>query len=445
MESESNTNQPKLNNKGKNKKRKKRALIVFAVLLAGILIGTTAFGVAFFKQDNNNNSSTGDSGTISQLDDRVSFLLIGADKRPGETSYNTDTLIVASVDPDTKLISLLSIPRDTRVSLNGSNYLKMNSVVMLKGLPELMNQVSELTGIELDGYVLTNFDGFKSIVDTLDGIDLYVEMDMYKETGDEVDGIINLKKGDQHLSGTEALQYARFRGDSTADIGRTARQQKVLTAVAKEMLQPSTLTKLTALIPQLKEAVETDLSLSDILKLSKTAANFDSSNMVTQTLPGYGLYLNNISFWEVNWDNAKQVVKNLLLGITTDMTIDGTVIDLLDPDIKASITVPGSSSDPNGTASPGHDTPGTVDGGTEGLPDTDTVDGSTGTDGSATGADDESSGDQTDQTDQNTTPDDETNGDTDEKNGKGNDSGTVNTTGNAISNSGHIDHVITIQ
>ncbi|UWG98356.1 LCP family protein [Dehalobacter sp. DCM] len=368
MEVTTNNNLPKDPN-GKKRKKKKKALIVFAILLAGILIGTAAFGYAYFKPDNTTGDSSGGNVTsTAQLSNRVSFLLIGADKRPGDTTYNTDTLMVASVDPNTKIISLLSIPRDTRIELNGSKYLKINSVVMYEGLDELKNQVTELTGIELDGYVLTNFDGFKNIIDTLGGIDLYVEMDMYKETGDKVDGVINLKKGDQHLSGTQALQYARYRGDNTADIGRTARQQKVLTAVAKEVLQPSTLTKLTALIPQLKEAVETDLSLADILRLSKAAANFDSSNMVTQTLPGYGLYLNGISFWEVNRDHAKQIAKNLLLGITTDMTIDGTVIDLLDPDIKANITVPGSSSDPNGTASPGHEQTDTKDEDTDQLP-----------------------------------------------------------------------------
>ncbi len=217
-----------------------------------------------------------------------------------------------------------------------------------------MNQVTELTGVPLDGYVLTNFDGFKSIVDTLGGITVYVEKDMYYETGDKTDGVINLKEGEQRLNGTTALQYARFRHDAMADIWRTARQQKVLKAAAKEMLQASTLTKLPKLIPQMMDAVETNLKLSDLLKLSKVAASFDSSNVVSQTLPGVGLYLDDLSYWEVNRDLAKEIVKNLLLGITTDKVIDNLVLDLLDPEIKSHITVPGNPKDPNGTKSSGY-------------------------------------------------------------------------------------------
>ncbi|AFV02528.1 hypothetical protein UNSWDHB_875 [Dehalobacter sp. UNSWDHB] len=370
----------------KKKNTKRKAFTIIAVLLAGIIAGSAAFGYFFLNQGSTGAGGSTENSSTDSLNKRISFLLIGADKRPGQTSYNTDTIIVASVDPDTKLISLLSIPRDTRVSLPGSNsYVKINSVVMYRGIPELMDEVTELTGILLDGYVVTNFDGFKSIIDTVDGIELDVEMDMYKETGDEVDGVIDLKAGEQHLNGTQALQYARFRGDSTADIGRTARQQKVLKAVAKAVLQPSTIIKLPKLIPQINEVVETDLKLADILRLSKAAAAFDSSNMVNQTLPGYGLYLDNISYWEVNPDHAKQVAKNLLLGITTDITIDGTVLDLLSPELQSHITVPGSSSDPNGTASPGHDDSGSASGNSEDPSGAELNDGSTGTsDGTGT-------------------------------------------------------------
>ncbi len=335
--------------RGNSKKRK--VIIIIAMLLAGIITGSAAFGYVYFGSGNNDKEGLlYNFESAADLEKRVSFLLIGTDKRPGESSYNSDSLVVANFDPDTKLISLLSIPRDTRVTLSGSkSFVKINAVPMLRGIPELEKQVIELTGIPLNGYILTNFDGFKDIIDTLGGITVNVEKNMYWETGDKVDGYINLKAGVQKLNGTRALQYARFRHDITADIGRTARQQKVLTAVAKEMLQARTITKLPKLIPQLMNAVETDLKLVDLFKLSGVVASFDSSNIVTQTLPGYGLYLDNISYWEVNRHNTKEVAQNLLLGITTDKVIDNTIIDLLDSEIKAHITVPGNSGDPNGS------------------------------------------------------------------------------------------------
>jgi len=346
----------------KKSSKKRKVLIIVAVLLAGVLFGTAAFGYVYITRDTQNeptpgtNSSAENLSPSAKLDNRVSFLLIGADKRPGDSSFNADTLIVASVDPDTKIISMLSVPRDTRVTLPGSSsFVKINSVPMYRGIGELVNQVSDLTGIPLDGYVLTNFEGFKSIIDTLGGVTIYVEKDMGPYyTGDKVDGLIYLKKGEQSMTGSEALQYARFRGDATADIGRTARQQNMLKAVAKEMLQTSTITKLPKLIPQMMDVVETDLKLMDMLKLSKVAASFESSNIISLTLPGVGLYLDNLSYWEVNRDQAKDVAQNLLLGITTDRVIDNMVMDLLDPEIRAHITVPGSFRDPNGTKSSGH-------------------------------------------------------------------------------------------
>jgi len=289
--------------------------------------------------------------TSNGLQNRVSFLLVGADQRPDEEKFNTDSLILASVDQTTKQTSLLSIPRDTRVSLSGHGYLKINSIAALTDLPTLQKNVEQLTGEKLAGYVQTNFAGFKKIIDTLGGITIDVEKDMYYETGDSVDGIINLKKGVQRLNGTQALQYARFRHDALADISRTARQQAVLKAVAKEMFKLSTLPKLPFLVPQLMEAVNTNLSAKDILALAKVAVGFDSANVMSQTLPGSFQDIDGVSYWKVDPIAAKKVVSNLFLGITTSKVIDQQTVDLLKP-VTVTPTqplpkVPGNTQDPN--------------------------------------------------------------------------------------------------
>ena len=251
-----------------NSKKPRRLFIVFALVIAGILVGTAAFSYYF--------GMVGMPGSGGKLNQKVSFLLIGTDKRPGESSYNADSIILASFDPQTKIVSLLSIPRDTRVTLPGSKkYYKINAVPMLKGIPELQKQIAELTGIKVDGYVLTNFAGFKDIIDTLGGITIDVEKNMKYQTGDKEDGYIDLKAGVQELDGSKALQYARFRQDATADIGRAARQQKVLTAVGKKMVEPATILKLPRLVPELFKAVETDLTLKDLLSLATAAKLFD--------------------------------------------------------------------------------------------------------------------------------------------------------------------------
>ena len=291
------------------------------------------------------------------IKNRVSVLLIGADQRPGQKTFSTDTIILASVDPETQQTSLLSIPRDTRVKLAGHGYLKINEIVALTDLPTLQSTVEELTGAAIAGYVQTNFQGFKKIIDTLGGITVNVEKNMYYETGDDEDGYINLRKGEQRLDGAKALQYARFRHDALADISRTARQQVVLKAVAKEMFQLSTIPKLPFLIPQLMDAVNTNLAAKSILDLAKVAVKFDSSKVLTQTLPGSFLDLDGISYWQVDPKKAKIVVQNLFRGQTTDEVIGQEAVDLLKPVTPAPSKplpqVPGNSQDPNGQKSPG--------------------------------------------------------------------------------------------
>ncbi|MCB8814584.1 LCP family protein [Desulfosporosinus sp. SRJS8] len=321
------------------KKKLKRVFIILALLIAGLLVGRAAFAVFYFGEEGLFADRQTDGS--ADLNNRVSFLLIGTDKRPGENSYNADSIIVASLDPKTKLISLLSIPRDTRVTLSGSkSYYKINAVPMLKGIPELEKQVTGLTGIKLNGYVLTNFAGFKDIIDTLGGITIDVEKDMQHVTGDKEDGYINLKAGVQELDGSKALQYARYRDNTTADIGRTARQQKVLTTAGKKMLEPATILKLPKLVPQLMKTVETDLSLKDLLTLAGAAKSFDDATIVTQTLPGDAIMLDGLSYWEVNRDKAKEVAGNLLLGQTADDIWDSSVLASLDPEVKARLAAP---------------------------------------------------------------------------------------------------------
>lgn len=299
------------------------------------------------------NSFSGD-----EISKRVSVLLIGADQRSGEEKFNTDSIILASIDPEGPRISLLSIPRDTRVSVPGYPDIKINSVASLKDLQTLQEVVANLSGIPVSGYIQTNFEGFKQIIDTLGGVTVNVEKDMYYETGDEKDGYINLKKGVQRLDGEKALQYARFRHDALADISRTARQQVVLKAVAKEMLQMKTLPKLPLLIPQLTKVVHTNLTLGDILKLSKATVGFDKADIVSQTLPGKFLDLEGVSYWDVDSIQAKEVVSNLLRGVTTDKVIEDQEVDLLKPIVTAPSKplpkLPGNSQDPNGQNSTGY-------------------------------------------------------------------------------------------
>lgn len=241
-------------------------------------------------------------------------LLVGVDRRSGEKSIgNTDMLLVASINTVNGHVALLSIPRDTQVIIPGYGKEKINAAARLgKGLKTTRALVAEIIGQPIDGYVLTNFAGFKKIIDTLGGVTLTVEKDMYYVTGDVEDGVINLKKGTQRLNGTQALQYARFRQDALADISRASRQQAVLKAMEKEFLQVKTLPKLPGLISEITKSVETDLSVGQLWSLANILLRFKNPEVTSQTLPGNFLIEDNISYWKVNPLKSHAVVKRLI-------------------------------------------------------------------------------------------------------------------------------------
>ena len=245
--------------------------------------------------------------------ERFTVLLVGVDRRPGDTTLsNTDTLLVASVNTANGKVALLSIPRDTQVTVPGHGKEKINAAARVgKGIKTTIALIEGLTAQSIDGYVITNFNGFKSIIDTLGGITLNVEKNMYYVTGDSADGVINLKKGTQRLNGAQALQYARFRQDALADISRTARQQAVIKGIGKEFFQVKTVTKLPWLVPQIAKSVETNLSLAQLWAMTNFMLRIENPEIVSQTLPGNFLIENDISYWKVNPQKSRTVTKRL--------------------------------------------------------------------------------------------------------------------------------------
>lgn len=255
---------------------------------------------------------------------RLNVLLLGIDARQGETMARTDSMILASYDPKTEQVSLLSIPRDTRVAIPGHGMDKINSASVYGG-PELsMKVVSSLLGVPVKNYVLTNFSGFEDIVDTLGGVTLDVEQNMYHE--DETDGgvyQISLSKGVQRLNGDKALQYVRYRDYELGDIDRTKHQQKFLMALGKEMLQPSTIAKLPKLATEINRYVKTNMGVSDMVKMASAFKNSENYNMVAQTLPGRPIEIDGGSYWGVDPTEAKQTVAQLFSGeVVTEVVLN---------------------------------------------------------------------------------------------------------------------------
>lgn len=314
--------------------KRKAPFFICCLLLVALLAG----GYELFKNDFNLPAidSIAEPGPV-KLEQRLNVLLLGVDARDGETNTRTDTIILASVDPKSKQMSLLSIPRDTRVNIPGHGWDKINSASVYGGLDTTMEVVSDLLGIPVKYYVRADFSGFKNIVDELGGVTLDVEQNMYHYDPDDGGAYtIDLKKGVQRLDGDKALQYVRYRDYAMGDIDRTAHQQKFLVALAKEMLQPSTILKLPSLVPEVNKYVKTNLSLSNMMTLAQAGKKLEDGSIVAQTLPGRPININGGSYWGVDPDEARQMVANLFKGETVTNVVLSTPLSGLPADSGSS-------------------------------------------------------------------------------------------------------------
>jgi len=266
-----------------------------------------------------------DAATIKD-GERTNILLLGTDARPGEKQTRTDTIILASIDPELNKVALVSIPRDTRIDVEGSSSDKINSANTVGGPDLVVEKVEELVGENIDYYVEMNFEGFQKIIDTIGGVDINVDQRMYKPSED-----IDLKAGQQHLDGSQALAYVRFRDYALGDIARTEHQQIFLKALGNELLHAKNIVKLPALVKVVKENIDTNLRTADMLKMASWAPGFNSSSIIAQTLPGYFLdkrdaYGNLIqSYWIADQDKTEGLLEKMLSGQTVAVVSDSPV------------------------------------------------------------------------------------------------------------------------
>jgi LCP family protein required for cell wall assembly len=202
--------------------------------------------------------------------ERVNVLLLGGDSR-GLKKHEiprSDTMIIVSIDPVTKAMHLFSLLRDTYVKIPGHGNRRINVAVVLGGPKLAMRTVSDLTGLNIQYYVYTDFHGFTHLIDAIGGIEYEVEKDMHytsKADGSEYD--IKLKKGRQHMDGHTALQYVRYRADARSDFSRTERQRKFMMAVAERLQTTSSILRFPRILHTIDPYIETNLNIGEMLKL----------------------------------------------------------------------------------------------------------------------------------------------------------------------------------
>ncbi len=230
------------------------------------------------------------------LEHPVNILILGIDNSghphqgkftPAEAlAGNSDTLLLVRLLPDSHQINILSIPRDTLVHLPDIGIDKINDANVRGGPKMAAETVSQLlNGVTVDRYIRVDTEGFIHLVDALGGVEMNVPKKMdYIDHTQHLN--IHFSPGRQKLNGQHLQEYVRFRHDALGDIGRVQRQQEVLREILRTALQPGTIAKVPQIMQVVKENVETDLSVEEILAIAQTVATNNRHQMHLIMLPG---------------------------------------------------------------------------------------------------------------------------------------------------------------
>ena len=204
----------------------------------------------------------------------------------GEPLRHADTIMMLSIENETGRLRILTIPRDTWVPIPGSSYEnRIASLYETGGASLVVLAVEKLLGVSVHQYVTIDMATFAEIIDTLGGIDLYVETDMNYDDP-EANLSIHLKQGYQHLAGKDAVGYLRYRSTDLGDVGRSKRQQMFVRALYEEAMQVSTLPKIPAIAEILQTRVTTSAEIFDSAHIANVLRHMNREAPEVWMLPG---------------------------------------------------------------------------------------------------------------------------------------------------------------
>ena len=216
----------------------------------------------------NNTLQASPTPTPQVANQRINILVLGSDWRPSQ-GYRTDLILLVSINPTQGTVSLVSFPRDLFVTIPGYGSNRINEAQEYGGIDLTKATFMENFGVQIDHYVMTNFNGFMNIVNSLGGIEVNVSTQL-SDTCDlpqKVNGYCYVSPGTNYMDAQTALWYARSRHSAGSDIDRLRRAQEVLLAIFQRLMSLNAITKAPQLWSDFSSSIETDLSFDQILTL----------------------------------------------------------------------------------------------------------------------------------------------------------------------------------
>jgi polyisoprenyl-teichoic acid--peptidoglycan teichoic acid transferase len=288
--------------------------IVFAVLLAAGL------GYAYNLYSQVNEAATkmhekidwvGSGNQKEKIEQKkpLNILLMGVDERSGDKG-RSDSLILMQLNPENDSMTMLSIPRDTRVEIVGREKIdKINHSYAFGGTKMTVETVENFLDIKLDYYIKVNMEALSEIVDALGGITVNNNL-TWSDEGYYKKGYV-YKKGEITLDGPKTLGYVRMRHlDNNGDFGRQARQRQVINAIVDKGASVSSINKIDNILDVLGDRVKTNMTFAEMKDIQKGYIGA-RKNKKTLELKGSGSKIDGVYYWVPSEESLKEIQNSL--------------------------------------------------------------------------------------------------------------------------------------
>jgi LCP family protein required for cell wall assembly len=322
--------------KGKKRKKivnyKRFAIVTFTFLVMVALIG---FGYFYFYLLGFNNSAVDLSKKDLVLNkDAVekikndgkscNILVMGVDvgdanSKSANVRKRTDTMILAHYNSENKKVDLISIPRDTLISINGRNQ-KINAAHAIggtNGVKYAVTAVEELLGVSIDYYGKIDYEGFRGVIDAIGGLDMEITRRMDYDDGTQ-NLSIHFEKGTTvHLDGKKAEEFFRWRqnndgsGGLNGDLGRIENQHMFIGKVMDKIKSPSIVIKIPSILSSIQSNVETNMDANEILKYGWIFAQVGNADFSMDTINGDLKNIDNSSYLVYDDDKNQEIISRL--------------------------------------------------------------------------------------------------------------------------------------
>lgn len=230
------------------------------------------------------------------------MILIGTDEAEDsdEDMHRSDTNIVVRIDPNKNQATMVSIPRDTKIDIDGYGTNKFNAAYAYGGAAGTIREANQLLGIEISHYAEVNFGKLKELVDAVGGVDVEVTERIDDPDADGTSAHpewprVIIEEGEQHLDGNQALVFARSRAYADGDFTRTANQRALIMAIVNKVLDLNA-TDLLGVVQAASSCVTTDLAVGDIAALAEQFQDDGELTIYSAMIPSTTAMIGDVSY-----------------------------------------------------------------------------------------------------------------------------------------------------